>query len=280
VRRTLLLAAVLAAAVSGAAERPRIVSLAPHLTEIAYAAGAGDALVGTVEYSDYPAAARSLPRIGDGWRVDFERVLALRPDVVLAWTSGTPRATVAQLEAMRLEVVEVPTFRLADVPAALRLVGDLAGTRAAAEPVAARFEADVRRLRERHAGDTPLTVFVQIDDEPLFTVNGRHVISEVVELCGGRNVFAGLPQIAPQVDVEAVLALDPQVILSTDDTIADPRALWQRWPQLAAVRRGTLYTMSSDTVARASPRLVEGVSAVCEALDDARSRIVRAAAGR
>jgi iron complex transport system substrate-binding protein len=101
-----------------------------------------------------------------------------------------------------------------------------------------------------------------------------------VELCGGRNVFAGLPQIAPQVDVEAVLALDPQVILSTDDTIADPRALWQRWPQLAAVRRGTLYTMSSDTVARASPRLVEGVSAVCEALDDARSRIARAAAGR
>jgi iron complex transport system substrate-binding protein len=280
VRRSLLAAAALAAAVASAAERPRIVSLAPHLTEIAYAAGAGDTLVGTVEYSDYPAAARSLPRVGDGWRVDFERVLALRPDVVLAWTSGTPRATVAQLEAMRLEVVEVPTFRLADVPAALRLIGDLAGTQAAAEPVAARFEAEARRLRGRHAGDTLLTVFVQIDDEPLFTVNGRHVISEVVELCGGRNVFAGLPQIAPQVDVEAVLARDPQVILSTDDTIADPRALWQRWPQLAAVRRGTIYTMPSDTVARASPRLVEGVKAVCAALDDARSRLGPAAAGR
>jgi iron complex transport system substrate-binding protein len=280
VRCALLVAAVLAAAVTSAAERPRIVSLAPHLTEIAYAAGAGDALVGTVEYSDYPAAARSLPRVGDGWRVDFERVLALRPDVVLAWTSGTPRATVAQLEAMQLEVVEVPTFRLADVPAALRLIGDLAGTRVAAEPVAARFEAEARRLRDRHAGDTPLTVFVQIDDEPLFTVNGRHVISEVVELCGGRNVFAGLPQIAPQVDVEAVLARDPQVILSTDDTVADPRALWQRWPQLAAVRSGTIYTMPSDTVARASPRLVEGVNAVCAALDDARSRFARAATGR
>ena len=279
-RCALLVAAVLAAAVTSAAERPRIVSLAPHLTEIAYAAGAGDALVGTVEYSDYPAAARSLPRVGDGWRVDFERVLALRPDIVLAWTSGTPRATVAQLEAMRLEVVEVPTFRLADVPAALRLIGDLAGTRAAAEPVAARFEAEARRLRGRHAGDTPLTVFVQIDDEPLFTVNGRHVISEVVELCGGRNVFAGLPQVAPQVDVEAVLARDPQVILSTDDTITDPRALWQRWPQLTAVRRGTIYTMPSDTVARASPRLVEGVNAVCAALDDARSRFAQAATGR
>jgi len=272
VRRLAWLAAALCSLAAGAAPAPRIVSLAPHLTEIAYAAGAGASLVGTVEYSDYPEAARALPRVGDGWRVDFERVLALRPDVVLAWSSGTPRATIERLQALRLRVVEVPTYRLADVPAALRRVGDLAGTRADAEPVAARFEADVRRLRQQHAGARPLAVFVQIDDEPLFTVSGRHVISEVVELCGGRNVFADLPQIAPQIDVEAVLARDPQVILSTDDTIADPRAQWRRWPQLAAVRNGTIYALPSDTVARASPRLVDGVKAVCDALDDARRR--------
>lgn len=267
-----LLAAVLCGAASAAAP-PRIVSLAPNLTEIAYAAGAGPALVGTVEYSDYPAAARALPRIGDGWRVDFEQVLALRPDVVLAWTSGTPRATIERLQALRLRVVEVPTFRLADVPAALRRVGDLAGTRAVAEAAAARFEADTRRLRAQYAGSPTLTVFVQIDDEPLFTVNGQHVISEVVELCGGRNVFADLAQIAPQVDMEAVLARDPQVILTTDDTIADPRAQWRRWPQLAAVEHQAIYAMPSDTVARASPRLLQGARAVCAALDDARRRI-------
>jgi iron complex transport system substrate-binding protein len=279
VRRLLWLAAALGSLAAGAAPAaPRIVSLAPHLTEIAYAAGAGAALVGTVEYSDYPEAARSLPRVGDGWRVDLERVLALRPDVVLAWSSGTPAATIERLRALRLRVVEVPTYRLADVPAALRSLGDLAGTRAAAEPAAVRFEAEVQRLRERHAGAGPVTVFLQIDDEPLFTVNGRHVISEVVELCGGRNVFADLPQIAPQVDIEAVLARDPQVILSTDDTAADPRARWLRWPQLAAVRHGAIYALPSDTVARASPRLVEGVSAVCEALDDARRRLVARAA--
>lgn len=272
-RHLLWLAAVLGSLAASAAPAPRIVSLAPHLTEIAYAAGAGAALVGTVEYSDYPEAARALPRVGDSWRVDLERVLALRPDVVLAWSSGTPRATIERLRALRLRVVEVPTYRLADVPAALRTVGDLAGSRAAAEPAAARFEAEVRRLRERHAGARTLAVFVQIDDEPLFTVNGRHVISEVVELCGGRNVFADLPQIAPQIDTEAVLARDPQVILSTDDTIADPRAQWLRWPQLAAVRHGTIYALPSDTVARASPRLVEGVKAVCNALDEARRRL-------
>jgi iron complex transport system substrate-binding protein len=280
VRRLAWLAAALCSLAASAAPVPRIVSLAPHLTEIAYAAGAGAALVGTVEYSDYPEAARSLPRVGDGWRVDLERVLALRPDVVLAWSSGTPRATIERLVAMRLRVVEVPTYRLEDVPAALRRVGELAGTRAAAEPAAAKFEADVRRLRQQHAGARPVAVFVQIDDEPLFTINGRHVISEVVELCGGRNVFVDLPQIAPQVDLEAVLARDPQVILSTDDTIADPRAQWLRWRQLAAVRHGTIYSMPSDTVARASPRLVEGVQAVCDALDDARRRLEAPAARR
>ncbi len=192
--------AVLLLATAGAAVaagRPRIVSLAPSLTEIAYAAGAGPALVGTVEYSDYPAAARALPRVGDGWSVDAERVLALRPDVVLAWSSGTPQATIERLEAVGLRVVSVPTYRLADVPAALRQLGALAGTPQQAEAAAMGFEAGIRRLRERYAGARSVTVFIQIDDQPLYTVGGRHVISEVVELCGGRNVFADLPQVAP-----------------------------------------------------------------------------------
>ena len=262
-----------------AADSPRIVSLAPSLTEIAYAAGAGAALVGTVEYSDFPAAARTLPRVGDGWSVDIERVLALRPDIVLAWSSGTPEATIARLRDVRLRVVTVPTFRLADVPAALRLVGDLAGTRPTAEAAAVQFESEIRQLRARHGGARVVTVFVQIDDEPLFTVNGRHVISEMLELCGGSNVFVDLPQVAPTVDIEAVLARDPQVILSTDDTIAEPQAVWRRWPQLAAVRAGAIYSMPSDTVTRATPRLVDGVRSVCGALDDARRRIRSLPAG-
>lgn len=276
-RLVLLLLAV--AMPVGATERLRIVSLAPSLTEIAYAAGAGPALVGTVEYSDYPAAARTLPRVGDGWRVDVEQVLALRPDLVLAWSSGTPQATIERLESIGLRVVSVPTFRLADIPAALRLVGKLAGTQALAEAAARRFDAEVRGLRERHAGAAMLTVFIQIEDQPLFTVGGRHVLSEVVELCGGRNVFADLSQVAPQVDIEAVLARDPQVILSTDDTVADPAAQWRRWPQLKAVRAGTIYPLPSDLVARATPRLTQGVAASCEALEDARRRLAPLAAG-
>jgi iron complex transport system substrate-binding protein len=254
------------------AAQPRIISLAPNLTELAYAAGAGATLVGTVEYSDYPDAARALPRVGDAWRVDPERVLALKPDLVLAWASGTPVDTITRLESLGLRVVSIPTYRLADVAAALRTIGKIAGTSAVAEASATAFDASVRQLRADHAGAPVVSVFIEIDDEPLFTVNGRHVISEIVELCGGRNVFAELPQLAPPVSLEAVLARDPQVILSTDDTIADPLALWLRWTRIAAVRDGTIYSMSSDTLTRATPRLADGAREVCAALDDARAK--------
>jgi iron complex transport system substrate-binding protein len=262
--------ASLAATQPAGARAPRLLSLAPGLTEIAYAAGAGPLLVGTVEYSDFPAAARHVPRVGNAWRVDLERVLALRPDVVLAWPTGTPAATIAQLRRLGLDVVEVPTQRLADVPAALRQVGRIAGTDASAEAAARAFEVRIARQRTRYASRPALSVFIEIDDEPVYTVNGHHVISEIVALCGGRNVFAGLPQLAPPVATEAVLAADPQVIVTTDDTIADPLALWSRWPRMRAVRQQTVYRVSGDLVTRASPRLADGVDATCQALDRAR----------
>jgi iron complex transport system substrate-binding protein len=250
--------------------RPRIVSLAPHLTELVYAAGAGDLLVGVVEYSDYPEAARSLPRIGDAWRVDMERLLALRPDVVLTWPSGTPDHIIERLTALKLTHRAIATYRLADVPVALRTIGAIAGTAATADAAAANFDSEIAELRRAHAAARPISVFIQLDDQPVYTVNGRHIISEVVELCGGRNVFADLPQLAPPVSIEAVIEANPEVIVSTDDTIADPLAMWRRWTGLRAVRAGAVYSLPSDTMARATPRLVSGTRATCAALDQAR----------
>jgi iron complex transport system substrate-binding protein len=268
-------AAAIDAAVT-ALHGPRLVSLAPNLTEIAYAAGAGSLLVGTVEFSDYPEAAQAVPRVGDAWRVDPERVLELRPDAVLVWPTGTPATTISRLRSLGLNIVEVPTQSLADVPRALRQVGRLAGTLPVAERSARDFETRVARQRARYALRPPLSVFIQIDDEPVYTVNGRHVISEIVVLCGGRNVFADLPQLAPPIAAEAVLAADPQVILSTDDTIANPLELWNRWPRLRAVRYGNVFKLSSDLVTRASPRLAQGVEVTCSALERARSRLASA----
>lgn len=271
--RGLLPVLLLLAAPAGAAGHPRVVSLAPNITEIVYAAGAGRALVGTVEYSDFPAAARDLPRVGDGWQVDVERVLALRPDLVLAWSTGTPQGTIEKLQSVGLRVESVQTQRLADVPAALRRLGALAGSPREAEAAATRFETEIERLRVRYAEARDVSVFIEIDDQPLFTVGGHHVISEAVTLCGGRNVFADLRQVAPTVDLESVLARDPQVIVSTDDTIADPAAEWRRWPRLTAVKAGAIYSLPADLVARATPRLADGVALTCAALDDARRRL-------
>ncbi len=269
------LAALFAAAAGAASSAPaqRIVSLAPHLTELTYSAGAGERLVGVVEHSDHPAAARSLPRIGDAFRVDLERVAALRPDLVLAWESGTSPGTVERLESLGLRVVPIVTRKLRDVGDAIRAIGELAGAQAQADGVAAAYEARIAALRAGYRDRKPLSVFLQVNEQPLYTVSGAQIMSEVIEVCGGRNVFADLKEAAPTVGVEAVIAADPQVILATDATVPDARQYWSRWRQIAAVRNGAVYTISSDDVARPTARLADGVAQVCRALDAARERI-------
>ncbi|HSN72705.1 MAG TPA: helical backbone metal receptor [Steroidobacteraceae bacterium] len=253
----------------------RIVSLAPHLTALAFDAGAGASVVGTVEYSDYPAGARSIPRVGNAFQVDIERVVALAPDVVLAWESGTPERTIAQLENVGLDVVVLATYRVGDVGQVIRRIGSIAGSAATAEAAAREFEDEVAAFDDRVTRD-PLRVFIQIDDRPLYTVNGDHIISELVERCGGRNVFADLDQLAPIVGLEAVIAARPEVILSTDDTVTDPAGQWQRWPEIPAVASDTIYSVPADLVAQATTRLVDGLELICRDLAQARRQLAAA----
>ncbi len=278
----LIAATPVAVGTSSAAGQParRIISLAPHLTELVFAAGAGHRLVGAVAYSDYPPAARELTQIGDAFRIDLERVLALEPDLVLAWESGTPREVVGRLEALGLRVVSMRVSRLGEVAAALRLVGRLAGTEPAAESAAAAYEQELTDLRDRYAGRSSLRVFIEIGDRPLYTVNGQHPISELVSLCGGDNVFAGLDSLAPTIGAEAVIATDPDVILATDDSGGDPRLAWSRWTNMTAIRAGNVFVVSSDLVARATPRLIAGARDVCQALEEGRQNLGKQVARR
>jgi iron complex transport system substrate-binding protein len=269
---TLLL--MLTTAVAQAAAPPqRIVSLAPHLTELAFTAGAGDRIVATVDFSDHPAAARNIPRIGNAFRVDLERLLALRPDVVLVWESGTPAPTIERIRALQLPVVSFETHRLEHVATVLREIGRLVGTSEVAERAAVDYEKRIQQLRDEYRERAPLRVFIEVDDRPLYTVNGRHIMSELVELCGGRNVFADLNELAPAIGIEAVIAANPQVIVSTDDTVPDAAAVWGRWRHIEAVRTGNVYTLRSDDIARATTRLTVAAEAVCRTLDTARQRL-------
>ena len=269
---------VLAVALAGstwvhAAPAQRIVSLAPNLTELAFAAGAGERIVATVEFSDRPEAARRIPRIGNAFRVDLERLLALDPDLVLVWESGTPKQTVERIRALHLRVVSFETLRLEHVADVVRALGELAGTDAIADDVAAKFERDVRALREEFRGRSDVRVFVQVNDRPLYTVNGKHIISEILGMCGGRNVFEGLTELAPAIGIESVIAADPQVIISTDDTVPDAAAAWRQWRHVDAVKNGNVFTLRSDDIARATLRLTEGAREVCRTLDTARRRL-------
>ncbi len=265
---------------SAATKRPsppfsRIVSLAPHLTELAFAAGAGDRIYGTVEYSDYPEAAKSIPRVGDAFLVDFERILAIAPDAVLAWDTGTPQQTIARLRELGLHVEVFSTQRIQDIVAELRRLGKLAGTERIAQSAAAQFESDMEGLRTQYRDRARVTVFLQINDRPLYTVNGAQIISEVANLCGGTNVFANLNELAPAIGEEAVIASDPEVIVSTDETVPDPMARWRSWRSMRAVRAGNLFSLPSDDLARPTMRLVSGARAMCRALDTARARLVK-----
>jgi iron complex transport system substrate-binding protein len=252
----------------------RIVSLAPHATELLFAAGAGARVVGVVSHSDYPTAARALPQVGGYERLDLEAILGLAPDLVVAWESGNPGAEVERLRALGIPVYVTELRRLEDIPATLERIGILAGTPGEADAAAAAFRDGVEALRRRYAGRSPVRVFYQIWDSPLMTVGGDHLISSVIELCGGRNVFADQAALAPAVDVESVLVRDPEAIVASGMAAERPEWLdgWRRWPGLGAVRSDALFLIHPDLIQRPTPRILEGAEQLCADLDRVRSR--------
>ncbi len=274
--RLTLLAVVLAAHLAACTEEAppqqgeRIISVAPNLTELLFAAGAAEQLVAVSEYSDFPEAAKSLPRIGDAFRLDYERIVALAPTVAVIWESGTPPEVRTRLEGLGIRVLGIPTLRLDDIAAGLETLGALAGTEKVAAAAAAEFRAEIAGLRAEYRDRPGLRVFVQIDDAPLFTVGGPHLITEIIELCGGSNLFAESTALALPVDLESVLVRAPQMILSIGD--GDPVRFWARFDGLAAVATGSVYHAPADLLARPSPRISQGAATVCSELDDARKR--------
>jgi iron complex transport system substrate-binding protein len=248
----------------------RIVSLAPHLTEQLFAIGAGELIVGTTDFADYPEAARRLPRVARAHSVDLERVAAARPDLILIWGSGFPPATIEAVRRLGVATFVSEPTRLEHIGSSLERLGTL--TARSGQHEAAEFKRRLAALRERYAGLRQVRVFYQVWGEPLMTLGGRHVISEAIALCGGHNVFAGVMAVAPRVSTEAVLASDPEIIITAEPAAVPSGALasWQRFERLAAVRRNQLVTLDADRINRHGPRMADEIGAMCEAIDRAR----------
>lgn len=258
-------------AVTLARPAQRIVALAPNLAELAYAAGAGARLVGVARFSDFPPAARGLPRIGDAVRVDFERIASLRPDLVLAWRSGNSAADIERLERLGYPAYVSEPRRLGDIPRQLRAIGALAGTAHEAEQAASRFEQEIEGLRRRHRAERKVRVFYEIWRKPLMTVSGAHLISDVIALCGGENVFSDVAQLTPTVSLEAVIAAKPGVILG-GGSAGGEQAFIAQWRDSAPqpLRDLPAYYINPYFIQQATPRIVEGARAVCSALEQVR----------
>lgn len=254
----------------------RIVSLAPHLTEMLFAIGAGDRIVGVVAHSDYPAAARRLPQIGGYNALDLERILALAPDLVVAWQSGNNPAQIDRLRQLGLTVFVNEPRRLQDIPRTAQRLALLTGRAQAGAGFARRFTQRLEALRRQYAARRPVRMFYQIWNQPLITVNGQHLISDVMRLCGAVNVFADLPVLAPTVSVEAVLLAAPELIVIGGDekTHHAWREAWLRWPQLPAVRQGQIYFINPDWMQRHGPRILDGAEQLCRYVQQTRDVVI------
>jgi iron complex transport system substrate-binding protein len=251
----------------------RIVTLAPHATELVYAAGAGGAIVGVIKGSDFPPDARTRPVVGDATGLDLEQIAVLAPDLIVTWPWTTP-AQVQRLRARGIAVFEADPREIGGIADDIERIGTLAGTDGVAHSSASSLRARLAKLASSRNADAPLDVFYEVSDVPLFTLGGQHLVSKAIAACGGRNVFSQLTLPAPQVSIEAVLAANPQVIIAGTNGAARPPWLdaWRAWPSIDAVRRDALYAVDANLLHRPGPRFIDGIVELCDALADARRK--------
>lgn len=252
----------------------RIVSLIPHSTELLFAVGGGNAIVGAVQYSDYPEAAKKIPRVGGYSALNIEAIVALKPDLIIAWPEGNPTRDLLRLQQLGYEIFVSDPNSYENIARNLENLATASGNQKEGQKAAADFRRQVAQLRAEYSAKESLTVFFQVWHQPLFTQNGDTFISRAIELCGGRNVYADLDIKAPQVSIESVLEMNPDVIVATGMGESRPDWLdaWGRYQHLAAVKTQSLYHIQPDLLHRPTPRFLLGTRQLCEAMEQTRKK--------
>lgn len=255
----------------------RVISLAPHVTELLFAAGAGDKIVGVVKYSNFPEAAKTIPQVGGYKKLDLERIVSMKPDAIIAWQTGNRTEEMSQLEKLGLTVFYTEPRRLPDIASLLQRLGKLTGNTQQGEQAAQQFLQAYQQLKKKYQGKEVLRAFYQIWDKPLMTINNDHIISDVMRLCGLQNVFGEIENLVPRISEEAVLEADPQIIIASGMAKFKPQwaQQWKRWPQLSATRLNALLDIHPDIIQRHSPRILQGASELCEKADAIRNINIR-----
>lgn len=248
----------------------RVIAMAPHVTELLFAAGGGDKIVGAVNYSDYPEAAKQIPRVGDNRQVDMERVLSMKPDLIVIWMHGSSERQIDQLRKLGIPLFHSEPKKLDSIAENLEAMGKLLGTETAANAAANELRTKLASLRAQYGSRPPVKVFYQVWDKPLYTLNGAHIVSDSLKVCGGVNIFADQKVTAPVVNVESVLQADPEAIFATAEKDYGGVNLWRPYATLTATKNGNLFTIDGNLLNRAGPRMIQGTAVLCEKLEEAR----------
>lgn len=249
----------------------RIISVAPHTTELLFAAGAGKLVVGVSAFSDFPAETKRIVSVGSSAQLDLERIISLRPDLVVAWKSGNAGRQIARLRQLGIPVFESEPRDFETIATGIERLAALAGSSDKGKLNAARFRQQLATLQQRYAARTPVRVFYQIWPSPLMTLNHTHLVSQALTLCGAENVFGTLPQLVPTVSMEAVITADPEAIFISDER-AEAGAMWRRFTQLHAVKMNNIFSVNGTLINRAGPRMLDGSAQLCEQVELARQR--------
>lgn len=255
----------------------RIISLAPHITESLFAAGAGKYIVGVVTYSDYPPAAIKIKQIGSYKKLDIEAIIGLQPDLVVAWGSGNDSLQVEQLKKLGLTVYIDDPRKIQDIADAIEDYGRMIDNMRGAIEVAQEFRLRYRKIRQKYADHTKLRGFYQVWNKPLITINGQHLITDVMRICGIENMYADMDQLAPRIDIESVIKNDPQIIIASGMGEAKPEWLddWRKWKNLQAVQYNNLFFIPPAIIQRHAPRVLDAAEKLCEQAEQARKNFSR-----
>lgn len=250
----------------------RIVSLMPHATELLFEVGAGDHVVGAVQYSDYPEAAKKIPRVGGYSALNIEAIVALKPDLLIAWPEGNRNRELDRLKALGLPILVSDPREFKDIANALFIYGKITDNNEKAAKAIATFNKKLTYLRNTYSEQEKVSVFYQVWNAPLMTQNGNTFISRAIEVCGGINIFSDLPMTNPQVSIESILIQDPQVIVASGMGQARPEWLddWRQYKTLQAVEANQLYHIAPELFQRPTVRFLLGTEQLCEAMQKAR----------
>lgn len=252
----------------------RVIALAPHIVENVFTVGAGDTLVGVVAHSNFPERAKALPLVGGYAKTNLEKIVELKPDLVIAWESGNSQESINKIKELGIPVYIDQPDTLEDISRSLRDIGTLTGQDTVGNAEADEFAKKIQQLRKRYKGTAPVSAFYQVWNSPLHTINGNHIISDAIELCGGINIYADEVVVAPIINIESLVERDPAAIIASGMSSARPDWLddWKKWSSLRAVKEDNLFFVNPDHIQRHTIRILLGIESICRQLDIARNR--------